>query len=59
MDETTLKLSKVIEDKDIAIKELSKQLTGYYTCTKAFIEKIILTSFQVKYRVLRIMLVHM
>ena len=40
MDETTLKLLKVIEDKDIAIKELSKQFTGYYTCTRALLEKI-------------------
>ena len=40
MDETTLKLLKVIIDKDIAIKELSKQLTGYYTCTGALLEQI-------------------
>ena len=39
MDQTTLKLLKVIEDKDIAIKELSKQLTGYYTCTRVLLEQ--------------------
>ena len=36
MDETTLKILELIEDKDIAIKELIKQLTGYYTCTGSF-----------------------
>ena len=40
MDETTLNLLKVIEDKDIAIKELSNQLTGYYTCTRVLLERI-------------------
>ena len=40
MEETTLRLSKVIEDKDIAIKELSNQLTGYYTCTRVLLERI-------------------
>ena len=39
-DETTLNLLKVIEDKDIAIKELSNQLTGYYTCTRVLLERI-------------------
>ena len=34
MDETALELVKVIEEKDVAIKELSKQLSGYYTCTQ-------------------------
>ena len=28
------------EDKDPAIKELSKQLTGYYTVTRALLEKV-------------------
>ena len=40
MDETTLNLLKVIEDKDIAIKELSNQLTGYYTCTRVLLERV-------------------
>ena len=40
MGETTLNLLKVIEDKDIAIKELNKQLTGYYTCTRVSLEQI-------------------
>ena len=40
MDKTTLKLLKVIEDKDIAIRELSKQLTVHYTCTRVLLEEI-------------------
>ena len=40
MDETTLKLLKVIEDKDIAIKELSSRLEGYYIVTRFLLEKI-------------------
>ena len=39
MDETTLKLLKVIEDKDIYIKELSNRLEGYYTCTGVLLER--------------------
>ena len=39
MDETALKLSKVIEDKDCYVKELSKQLTVYYTATRVLLEK--------------------
>ena len=39
MDETTSNLLKVIEDKVIAIKESSKQLTGYYTCTRVLLEQ--------------------
>ena len=38
MDETTLKLLNIIEDKDTSIKQLSKQLTGYYTCTRVLLE---------------------
>ena len=42
MAETTLKLLKVIEDKDIYIEELSKQLIGYYyTCTRVLLDNII------------------
>ena len=40
MDETTFKLLKVIEDNDIAIKELSNRLTYYYTCTRVLLEQI-------------------
>ena len=40
MDETTLKLSKVIEDKDASIKELSNKLEGYYMCTILLLERI-------------------
>ena len=40
MDETTLKSLKVIEDKDIAIKELSSRLEGYYIVTRFLLEKI-------------------
>ena len=40
MDETTIILLKVVEDKDTAIKELSKQPTGYYTCTRVLLEQI-------------------
>ena len=39
MGETTLTILKVIEDKDIAIKQLSKQLTGYYTVTRVLLEQ--------------------
>ena len=38
MDETTLTLLKVIEDKDTAIKSLTNKLEGYYTCTKSLLE---------------------
>ena len=31
----------MIEDKDMSIKELSKQLTGYYTVTRVLLDKII------------------
>ena len=34
MDETTLKMLKVIEDNDIYVKGLSKQLTGNFTVTR-------------------------
>ena len=40
MDETTFKLSKVIDLKDTAIKELSNRLEGYYTCTIVSLERI-------------------
>ena len=42
-----------------AIKELSNRLDGYYTCTRVSLEKRIQISFQVKYRVLVIILVLM
>ena len=38
MDETILELLKVIEDKGIAIKELSKQLTGYSIVTRVLLD---------------------
>ena len=34
MDETTLELLKVVEDKDLAVKELSNRLEGFYTVTR-------------------------
>ena len=40
MDETTLNLLNVIENKDTAIKELSNRLEGYYTCTRVLLERI-------------------
>ena len=40
MDETILNLLKVVEESDIYVKELSKQLTGYYTCTRVLLEQI-------------------
>ena len=40
MDETTLKLLKVIEEKDTAFKELSNRIEGYYTCTRVLLERI-------------------
>ena len=40
MDETTLELSKVIDEKGTAIKELSNRLEGYYTCTRVLLERI-------------------
>ena len=39
MDETTLKLLKVIEDKDMSVTELSKRLEGYYTVTRCLLER--------------------
>ena len=38
MDETTLMLLNIIEDKDSSIKQLSKQLIDYYTCTRVLLE---------------------
>ena len=40
MDETTLKSLKVIEDKYIAIEELSNRLEGYYKVTIHVLERI-------------------
>ena len=40
MDETALKLLKVIEERNIAIKELSNRLEGFYTCTRVLLEQI-------------------
>ena len=40
MDETTLKLLKVAEEKNVSVKELSKRPEGYYTVTRVLIEKI-------------------
>ena len=40
LDETTLELSKVIEDKDMAIKSLSNKLESYYTCTRFSLDQI-------------------
>ena len=40
MDETSLKLLKVIEEKDIAVKELSNRLEGFYTVTRHLLERI-------------------
>ena len=40
MDETISRSLKVVEEKVIAIKELSNQLTGYYTCTRVSLEQI-------------------
>ena len=39
MDETTSKIIKVIEDKDIAMKELRNRLEGFYTCMRVFLER--------------------
>ena len=39
-DETTFKLSKLIEDNDTSIKELRNKLEGYYTCTILSLEII-------------------
>ena len=40
MDETTLRLLKIIEEKYTSIKEFSNKLTGYYTCTRVLLEEI-------------------
>ena len=40
MDETALKVLKVAEERDIAIKELSNRLEGFCTCTRVLSEKI-------------------
>ena len=40
MDETTLRILKVIEEKYIAIKGLSNRLEGYYTVTRHLLERI-------------------
>ena len=40
MDETTLKLPKVVEEKDDSVKELSKRLEGYYAVTRVLLEEI-------------------
>ena len=40
LDETALKLLKVSEEKDTALKDLSNRLEGYYTCTRVLLEKI-------------------
>ena len=39
LDETALKLLKVVEEKDTAIKELSNRLEGYYSCTRVLLER--------------------
>ena len=36
LDDTALKLLKVIEEKDISIKELSNRLEGCYTCARVY-----------------------
>ena len=59
MDETSLRLWKVKEERYVAIKDLSNQLTGHYTVARVLLDKYVIISFQVKYRVLRIILVHM
>ena len=59
MDETSLILLKVIEDRDLAIKELSNRLEGSYTVTRVLLEQICSNLIEVKYRVLVIILVHM
>ena len=40
LDETALKLSKVIEERNIAIKELSNRLEGCYAATRVLLERI-------------------
>ena len=40
MDDTTLEILNVIEDKYIAIKELSNRFEGYYTCTRVLLERM-------------------
>ena len=40
VDETILKLLKLVEEKDIAIKELSGNIEGYYTVTKFLLERL-------------------
>ena len=40
VDETILKLLKLVEEKDIAIKELSGKIEGYSTVTKFLLERL-------------------
>ena len=40
MDETSLELLKVIEEKGITIKELSSRPEGFYACTRVLLERI-------------------
>ena len=40
LDETALKLLKVIDEINIAIKELCNRLEGYYTCTRVLLERM-------------------
>ena len=39
-NETILNLLKLIEDKDVSIKQLSNKLEGYCTCTIFLLERI-------------------
>ena len=40
MDETSLNLLKVVEDRDIAVKELSQRLEGYHTVARGLLDEI-------------------
>ena len=40
VDETILKFSKLVEEKDKAIKELSGKIEGYSTVTKFLLERL-------------------
>ena len=40
VDETILKLMKLVEEKDIAIKELGGKVEGYSTVTKFLLERL-------------------
>ena len=40
MDETTLTILKVIEEKDMAIKQINNRLERYYTVTSNLLERI-------------------